>query len=145
MNREMSYEHQALWLFREYDKVVAENHLLRHYLGQIPTDIVERYNNVVRENKRLNKAVNEQKKVVKQHEKKIYVLKDQIRLLKRQLMSIKEEKSVLSRKVAAYVQMTGKFISTDTETRISGHKNEGLLNFFSGKENVNEGYDNDSD
>lgn len=104
-----------MWVLRNYDKMARENHLLRHYLNQIPADIVERYNVTARENGRINKVVEEQEKQIVKIENDCASLKGCNRKLTKELNSVKKEKSILSRKIAAYVMQTGTFIALKEE------------------------------
>lgn len=77
-NKKLPFEQQVMWVLRNYDKMAKENRLLRHYLDQIPADIIERYNVTACENIRLNRVVSAQEQEIKHLEKKVEKQKEHI-------------------------------------------------------------------
>lgn len=100
MNNDVPFERQVMWVLRNYDKMVVQNHLLRHYLEQIPVSIVDDYNLVARENGRLMKVVRAQEKEMRQLEKKVARLQDDVVQYKKQTDDLLEQRRRASRLLA---------------------------------------------
>lgn len=77
-NKDIPFEYHVMWVLQNYDKIAAQNHLLRHYLEQIPVSIVDDYNRVAGANGLLKSVMWSQRNKILLLEKEVSRLQDEV-------------------------------------------------------------------